>query len=121
MANLVITKSRFNCGDDCLLATVNTITHPAEGTQPDMQYIFDNGTDVGVLARQLFPGAVTVEYGKYAERATRTRELINNGTQTICEASFLKDGLFAAIDILRVGSGNHVDIYSMSGEQTRQD
>lgn len=113
MAANVITKSRFNCGDDCLLATVNTVICPTDATQPDMQYIFDNGTDVGELARNLFPGAVTVEYGKYAERANRTRELINNGTQTICEASFLNDGLFAAIDILRVGSGNHVDIYEV--------
>ncbi len=117
-----ITKTYFTRGDDCPLATANSIRHPGEATGADMQYIFDNGERVGILARELFPGAVTVEYNNsYETRAKITQDLINNGVQTICEAAFFKDGLFAAADILRVKSDNHVMLYEVKSSTKIKD
>lgn len=117
----VITKSFFTRGDECPLATVNSVRHPEEASQPDIQYIFDGGERVGDLARNLFPGAITIGYDKYEVRAKKTRNLICGGTPTICEASFLKDGLFAAVDILRVKSNGHVALYEVKSSTKIKD
>jgi hypothetical protein len=67
--------------------------------------IFQNGTDVGKLAQDLFPGGVEVPYEglSYAEQVERTRALIENGDDTIYEATFSFDGVFVKIDILHRG------------------
>lgn len=109
----VITKSYFTRGDNCPLATVNSIRFPEEASQPDINYVLDNGKRVGVFARELFPNHVTVEYGKYNERANETEKLILHGHKYICEASFHKDGLFASVDILHVCTDNHVEVFEV--------
>lgn len=121
MTRPIISKTSFTRGDDCSLATVYSVTHPEEATQPDMQYIFDNGERVGIMARNLFPGAVTVEYDKYENRARHTQDLIESGVQTICEAAFLKDGLFAAADIICVKSDKHVILYEVKSSTEIKD
>ena len=67
------------------------------------QAIFDRGTNVGLLARKLFPGGVDVSPSsplKYRESVERTQQEISKGTQVIYEAAFQFDQVLAAIDIL---------------------
>ncbi len=77
---------------------------PASGRQ---QQMFDTGTTVGELARQLFPDGDTVEFdiANITGMTHRTRELIDTGAETIYEASFLFDDVFVAVDILRKEAG----------------
>jgi len=65
--------------------------------------IFDQGKDVGVLARKLFPNGVDVspkEYYSYEDSITKTQVAIANDATIIYEAAFLFDDVLAALDIL---------------------
>ena len=76
--------------------------------QPDLEAKFRAGTEVGQLAQQLFPGGVEVPYEglSFPAQLARTRELIDNGTQVIYEASFSFSAIFVKVDILvRDGAG----------------
>lgn len=69
------------------------------------QAAFESGTDVGLLAQQLFPGGIEVPYDglTHAEQLSRTQELIADGTTTIYEATFSFDNVFVKVDILHKG------------------
>jgi hypothetical protein len=64
--------------------------------------LFQSGTDVGTLARDLFPGGVTIPYEglSYAEQLARTAQAIADGVPAIYEAAFAYDGIFMKADIL---------------------
>jgi len=70
--------------------------------QPDLQARFDLGTEVGILAQQLFPGGVEVPFSglSVAEQVEQTRALIEAGEKVIYEASFAYNGIFVKVDIL---------------------
>ncbi|HTI05609.1 MAG TPA: DUF2779 domain-containing protein [Gemmatimonadales bacterium] len=81
--------------------------------QPDkvLQDRFDQGKQVGELARARFPGGVLVDLPRdaYAEKIARTRALLDEGAPVIFEASFSADNTFVAVDVLRrEGDGFHL-------------
>ncbi len=123
MTDYVITKSKMIDGDDCPLATINHIRHPFEAAPFDLEYIADNGKEVGILARGLFEGSVTVNYSKnYSDRASETRWYIHNGHEYINEAAFFNANLFAAVDILHVKQpGNHVEVFEVKSSTKMKD
>ena len=71
-------------------------------SQPDLEAKFAAGTEVGVLAQQLFPGGIEVPYEglSFPAQLARTKELIDSGTQVIYEASFSFSAIFVKADIL---------------------
>jgi len=71
-------------------------------SNPARDQKFRQGTMVGILAQQLFPGGTEVPYEglSVAAQIARTRELIDAGTEVIYEASFAFDGIFVKVDIL---------------------
>ena len=117
----IISKGKFICGDSCYYATINSLSSIQDATLPDLTYILDNGKAVGVFARELFPGAVTVERSSLYKQAINTHLLINEGTEYICEASFFKNNLFCAIDILKVTQPGHVEIYEVKSSTKIKD
>jgi hypothetical protein len=65
--------------------------------------IFAHGTDVGLIAREIFPGGIDaspVDPFHYQQSVADTREYITNGHTTIYEAAFQYEGILAALDIL---------------------
>ncbi|SEA16650.1 protein of unknown function [Desulfuromusa kysingii] len=76
--------------------------------------VFASGTDVGVLAQQLFPDGVEVPYEgmSISEQVRMTRDEIAKGTKNIYEASFAFDGLFVKVDILHHGE-NGWELYEV--------
>ncbi|MBK8226766.1 MAG: DUF2779 domain-containing protein [Flavobacteriales bacterium] len=67
------------------------------------QAIYDTGTEVGLLAQQLFPGGVdcTPESPTdFAPAIAATQRAIADGAPVIYEAAFLHEGVLAALDIL---------------------
>ena len=66
------------------------------------QAVLDRGNAVGDLAMGLLGDYVEVPFGDLSEMIRRTRELIDAGTPVIAEASFAFEGLFCAVDILKV-------------------
>ncbi len=78
------------------------------------QAIFASGTDVGILAQELFPDGVEVPYEglSISEQVRITKDEIAKGTKTIYEASFEFDGLFVKVDILHHGT-NGWELYEV--------
>ncbi len=70
--------------------------------KPDLQALFRAGTEVGILAQQLFPGGTEVPFEglSFSEQLARTRQLINSGAKVIYEASFSFSAIFVKVDIL---------------------
>lgn len=67
------------------------------------QLVFEKGTDIGILARQLFPGgrdASPTDHFHFAEAIQQTYKWINAGEKIIYEAAFQYDRVMAALDIL---------------------
>lgn len=65
--------------------------------------IFTQGTEVGELAQELFPGGVNCtpeSYFDFQAAVLRTKEEIEKGTNVIYEAAFQFNGVLAALDIL---------------------
>ncbi|MGH7637561.1 MAG: DUF2779 domain-containing protein [Gemmatimonadaceae bacterium] len=81
----------------------------AEELQPDkvLQDLFDQGAQVGALARDRFPGGVLIDlpHNDYAGKIEATRRAIASGAPAIFEASFSADDVFVAVDVL-VREGN---------------
>ncbi|MCB9256070.1 MAG: DUF2779 domain-containing protein [Chitinophagales bacterium] len=70
--------------------------------------IFQAGTDIGLLAQELFPGGMDATEGQdYPNRqcVARTHELIEQGLEVIYEATFIFDDVLVAIDILAKEDG----------------
>lgn len=75
---------------------------------PEQQAKFRRGTDVGVLARQLFPGGVDLSPPtpfQYARSVEQTLEHIAQETPVIYEAAFRFNSVLVALDILEYRDG----------------
>lgn len=67
------------------------------------QAVYDTGTEVGLLAQQLFPGGVDCspeDPRDFAPAIAATQQAIAEGRTVLYEAAFLHDGVLAALDIL---------------------
>lgn len=74
-----------------------------ESISPQQEAIFEQGTNVGVLAQELFPGGVDCSPEKYYElekAANETQEAIDRGESIVYEAAFIFDSVYVALDIL---------------------
>jgi hypothetical protein len=73
-----ISKSKFVAGVQCLKRLYLQVHEPELAAGPDAsdQAIMEQGREVGLLARQMFPGGVEVDSSDGVEQAIRaTREL----------------------------------------------
>ncbi len=72
-------------------------------TPSSLQAVFDQGTNIGLLAQKLFINGVDASpenHFKMIESVEKTLEFINKGETIIYEAAFLFDDVLAALDIL---------------------
>lgn len=108
-----ISKSTFLKGVQCPKALFLLKYRPdlRPEVSEEQQAIFDQGTDVGVLAQKLFPEGV--DAGIYVPQNFRkslelTRHHVLKGTEVIYEAGFAVDRLHCFVDILvREGDSFH--------------
>ena len=105
MEKHVLSKSTFIKGLQCSKALYYH-KHSRElrdDLSAAQEAIFIQGTSVGELAQQLFPGGVDCSpesYFDFQAAVIRTREEIARGNKVIYEAAFQFDGVLAALDIL---------------------
>lgn len=67
------------------------------------QAIFDQGTEVGILAQEMFPGGKDASPSSHLrmwEAVQKTKEFLDSGETIIYEATFQYNGVLAALDIL---------------------
>ena len=99
-----ISKSKFVAGCQCVKRLYWQVHEPELAAEPDAadQAIMQQGHEVGMLARQLFPGGVEVRSDRGLDEAIRaTRELVANPeVPAIFEGVFEHDGVLVRVDVL---------------------
>jgi predicted RecB family nuclease len=106
-----ISKSKYIAGCQCLKRLYWQVHEPGLAARSDgaNQAIIEQGQEVGLLARQLFPGGVEVSRSGGLEAAIRsTRELVANPeVPAIFEGTFEHQGVIVKTDILQRRKQNH--------------
>jgi predicted RecB family nuclease len=99
-----LSKSRFVAGCQCLRRLYWQVHEPELAAQPDAaaEAIIQQGHEVGMLARTLFPGGVEVDCSRgLADAILTTRELIANPEiPAIFEGAFEHQNVLVKVDIL---------------------
>jgi hypothetical protein len=100
-----LSKSRFTAGLQCHRQLWWRVHEPdASELVPDArtQAIFDQGTNVGELARTYVPGGTLIDfpYDQIQNKVEATAVALATKTRVIYEASFFADRVFVAVDIL---------------------
>jgi predicted RecB family nuclease len=100
-----LSKSRFVTGWQCEKLLWWTVHEPdAPELQPDrvLEDLFDQGRQVGELARARFPGGILIDHPHqaFADRLSSTQAAMAAGAPAIFEACFEGDGVFIAVDVL---------------------
>lgn len=102
-----LSKSLFIKGVQCHKSLYLQKYYPElkDPIPPSREALFQSGSEVGILAHELFPGGVEIpfEAGDYDRQVRLTQEAIAKGAKTIYEASFNYDGIFVKTDILHKG------------------
>src|ERR1035438_7151926 len=99
-----ISKSKYVSGVQCLKRLYWQVHQPELAAQPGAadQAIMEQGREVGLLARQLFPGGVEVGSDGGLDQAIRaTRELVaNREVPATFEGVFEYGGVLVRVDVL---------------------
>ncbi|MCB9251722.1 MAG: DUF2779 domain-containing protein [Flavobacteriales bacterium] len=99
----MLSKSKFTRGMNCPKSLWLYVNKKEERLVDNATMaIFSRGSNIGLLAQQYFPDgkmAVLEDYPGY-ESAKRTQDFINQGIETIYEATFIYDNTLVAVDIL---------------------
>ncbi len=98
-----ISKSKFVAGCQCLKRLYLQVHEPELSAEADAaaEAIIEQGREVGLLARQLFPGGVEVRNEGLDKAIRATRELTaNREVPAIFEGTFEHGGVLVRVDIL---------------------
>jgi hypothetical protein len=99
-----LSKSRFVAGWQChkqLWLKVHEPDAPELQVDVVLQDRFDQGAEVGALARAQFPGGVLIDLPHNDPgRVAATRQALDAGAPTVFEATFVEDRVYVAIDVL---------------------
>lgn len=101
----ILSKSTFMYGWQCPKRLWLHKNRPdiRDEVSDEQEQVYQRGTSVGVLARQLFPGgkdASPPDPFSYLQSVQQTYDWIVSGEKVIYEAAFQYDGVLAALDIL---------------------
>lgn len=106
-----LSKSRFVAGCHCH-KRLWWLTHEPDAPElvadSSTQFNFDQGNEVGELARTWFSGGELIDFPHWAvnERVAATVDALGREVPAIYEASFVENDVFVAVDILeRTDSG----------------
>src|SRR5881296_1763106 len=100
-----LSKSHFTSGLQCHKKLWWEVHEPdAVELQPDkvLHDLFDQGRQVGEVARTRYPGGVLIDLPHHAgaARVAATQKALDAGAPAVFEATFIADDTFVAIDVL---------------------
>ena len=101
--NMRISKSKFVAGCQCLKRLYLQVHEPELTAESDdvTEATIEQGREVGLLARLMFPGGVEVRNEGLDQAIRATRELIaNREVSAIFEGTFEHGGVLVRVDIL---------------------
>ena len=121
MEKMGLSKSKYCSGLQCPKILWLQKNKPNEAVKTAKDSVMENGTMVGEVARGYFGdfSPVTI-VGDKTEMVNKTADLMHKGADNITEASFIKDGLYCAVDILHK-DGNGWDIVEVKSSTEVKD
>jgi len=110
-----LSKSRFGAGLQCFKRLYLECNSPelSDPVNPGQQALFDSGTAVGILARQLFPEGRLIDepYYEHPRAMASTSEAVADPpVSAIYEAAFTFDGIRIRVDVLTRNTGDTFDL-----------
>ena len=105
-----LSKSRFVAGCQCLKRLYLQAHEPELAAEPEgaADAIIEQGREVGLLARKLFPGGIEVCSTGLDQAIRTTRELVANpDVPAVFEGVFEHDGVLVRADVLQRRVENH--------------
>ena len=119
-----LSKSKFQTGLQCEKALWLEVHEPdsADPIGESLRWIFDQGTEVGRIARRLFPRGVEVteDYRHPDDALATTKRLLSEGTTVLYEPAFLFDGVLVRVDILVAVDDGQWDLYEVKSASSLQ-
>lgn len=114
--NTLLSKSRYLLGLQCPRLLWLSANEPERVPAPDAatQFVFDQGHEVGRLAKRLFPDGVDIPVEDFSLCLAESRRLLAS-RRPLFEAAFMSDGMYARVDILhpaRGGAWNIIEVKS---------
>lgn len=120
--NRFISKSKYLLGIQCHKLLWLAFNRPELIPAPSQsqQRIFDQGTEIGELARQRFPGGFLIEadHTQIPEAISQTQQAIENGREIIFEGAFNNDGIFARPDVIQRQANGRWNIIEVKSSTT---
>jgi hypothetical protein len=102
-----LSKSLFMRGIQCPKSLYLHKCHPEwrDETSETQENLFQSGIEVGLLARQLFPGGIEIPYEglSHNDQLQMTQKALSDGIKTLYEATFSFDNIFVKNDLLHRG------------------
>ncbi|MFC1962901.1 DUF2779 domain-containing protein [Chloroflexota bacterium] len=89
-------------------------------TDPVTQYIFDQGHEVGYLAKKLFPGGIDVPPDSFMGNIDKTKEMLEE-RKPLFEAGILAGKLYSRVDILSPAGEDEWDICEVKSSTSVKD
>ncbi len=126
MEKHVLSKSKFIRGVQCLKSLYLDKKRPFLRDKLTAEQLakFKRGSDVGILAQQLFPGGINLKPAspsQYRKSVLQTKDAIESGeVTTIYEAAFQFNGVLVLLDIL-VHDGTGWKAYEVKSSKSVSD
>ena len=121
-----LSKSQYCKGKNCLKA-IWLYQHKREIADPpdeSQQNTSDQGTEVGKLATQYFPGGaeITEDHTEPEKAIQKTQAVLKENAKAIFEAAFLYDEVLIRVDILRNNGDGSWDLIEVkSSNETKSE
>ncbi len=98
-----LTKSKYLSGLQCHKRLWNKVRHPKRATDTPIsqQRRMNQGTEVGILAHDDFPGGVLIDAMDPLVSVEQTEKAIKRGASCIFEATFIFNGVLVKCDIFQ--------------------
>ncbi|MBN1689594.1 MAG: DUF2779 domain-containing protein [Dehalococcoidia bacterium] len=118
----VLSKTNFLYGLQCHKYLWTLLHEPHSVPPPDaaMQFVFDQGHQVGDLAKQMFPGGLDVPTHDFNTNIRVTRENLG-GSRPLFEAGILAGNIFCRLDVLSPAGEGSWDIIEVKSATSVKD
>jgi len=120
-----LSKSKYLSGLQCEKKLWLEINDPNKATTitKAQQRIFDQGTEVGIMAREEFPGGTLIKFDRFnlKKSVEETIRAISNDVSTIYEGTFLYDDTYVLADIINKNDDDTWDIIEVKSSTKVKD
>lgn len=120
--NNLLTKSKYLTGLQChkyLWISFNDKSK-IPPTDPATQFVFDQGHEVGEVAKKLFPEGINIPYDSFQGSIAKTENLLSQ-RKPLFEASILAGDLYSRVDILNPVDRDSWDIIEVKSTTSLKD